>query len=288
MAKPREIEFPDDTRIPIVHDDRSVLVLDKPAGWIVAPDDWYNTRRNLTLALRSSLENGDWWAKSRSLRFLRIIHRLDAEASGLLLCVKNPGAVDAYGALFETREVTKVYWAVVDGPLPGNEWVRRDSFSPIPHRIGVFRVTSNEGKEAETWFKVLAREGSLSLIEARPATGRTHQVRLHLLASGLPVVGDELYGQPHPAGLALRAMELAYLDPFTKLRNVIRARPGDFVRRYGIRWSPPLAERRLVKSSEPSAAEREKAHRLSTRSTPPKSLASGKEPTSSSPPMEQK
>ncbi len=288
MAKPREIVFPDETRIPIVYEDRSVLVLDKPAGWIVAPDDWYNTRRNLTLALRSSLENGDWWAKSRSLRFLRIIHRLDAESSGLLLCVKNPGAVEAYGALFETREVSKVYWAVVDGPLPGNEWVRRDSFSPVPHRTGVFRVTSSEGREAETWFKLLGQEGTLSLIEARPSTGRTHQIRLHLLASGLPVVGDELYGSGHRDGLALRAMELAYSDPFTTVRIVIHARPGNFVSRYGIRWSPPRPEPSRITPFAPSAGGHGKVRRPSSRSTPPKSLASEKGPTSSSRPTGQK
>lgn len=233
------IELPDGTCIPIVYEDRSVLILDKPAGWMIAPDDWYNTRRNLTLALRSSLENADWWAQSRNLRFLRIIHRLDAETSGLLLCAKNPNAVDAYSALFETREVQKTYWAVVDGPLPDKEWVRRDAFAPVPFRTGVFRVVDSEGKEAETWFKCLAQEGPLSLLEAHPTTGRTHQIRLHLLASGLPVMGDELYGQPHPAGLALRAVGLQYIDPFTREWVRVRAKSSDFVSRYGIRWSPP-------------------------------------------------
>ncbi len=265
-----------------------MLVLDKPAGWIVAPDDWYNTRRNLTLAIRSSLENGDWWAKSRSLRFLRIIHRLDAESSGLLLCVKNPGAVDAYGALFETREVNKVYWAVVEGALPGTEWVRRDSFSPVPNRTGVFRIISSEGRDAETWFRLLAQEGGLSLIEARPSTGRTHQIRLHLLASGLPVIGDELYGREHPEGLALRGMELAYSDPFTKERIIIRARPGNFVGRYGIRWSPPRPEARQTVPLSPSVGVRGTVRHPSIRSIPPKSSASGKGPTSSSQPTAQK
>jgi RluA family pseudouridine synthase len=288
VAKPHNIELPDGTSIPIVYEDRSVLVLDKPAGWIIAPDDWYNTRRNLTLALRSSLENGDWWAKSRSLRFLRIIHRLDAETSGLLLCAKNPNAVDAYSALFETREVSKVYWAVVDGPLPDREWVRRDSFAPIPHRPGVFRVVAGDFKDAETWFKCLAQEGPLSLIEARPTTGRTHQIRLHLLASGLPVVGDELYGREHPAGLALRAMELGYTDPFMQKRIVVRARPGDFIRRYGIRWTPPRPELPGVKPSAPLAAGHGKVRPPSSRSKSPGSSGGEKGPTSSFPPKGQK
>jgi RluA family pseudouridine synthase len=249
MAKPTVIEFPDGKVIPIVYEDRSILVLDKPAGWLIAPDDWYNTRRNFTLALRSSLENGDWWAKSRSLKFLQIIHRLDAETSGLLMCVKSPGAVNAYSALFEERRMKKVYYAVVEGPVPDDRWVRSDMLGPAVGRVGVFRVVREGGREAETEFRVLSREAGYTLVEASPASGRTHQIRLHLLASGCPVVGDELYGRSHPEGLALRAVELGFLDPFTKKPVRILAQTKEFLLQFGVRMkkvdagsTPPMKD----------------------------------------------
>ena len=77
-------------------------------------------------------------------------------------------------------------------------------------------VLAKTGKEAETLFRVIETRVGRTLIEARPLTGRTHQIRLHLLAAKLSIVGDELYGKPTREPMALRAVELAYHDPFTK------------------------------------------------------------------------
>jgi 23S rRNA pseudouridine1911/1915/1917 synthase len=192
-----------------------------------------NTRRNLVLALRSSLENGDWWAQSRNLRFLRLVHRLDAETSGLLLGVKSPGAVGPYSQLFEGRQLNKSYLVVVSGPVPGEAWTRSDPIGPDERQVGRFRVDARAGKEAETRFRVLARGERHTLLEASPLTGRTHQIRLHLAASGCPVLGDELYGVPDARGLALRAVGLEYPDPFQKRRIRIRAPVEGFCRAFG-------------------------------------------------------
>jgi 23S rRNA pseudouridine1911/1915/1917 synthase len=237
VARPKIIELPDSTRIPILYEDRSVLVIDKPSGWMVAPEDWVNTRRNLSLAIRSSLENGDWWAQSRNLRFLRFIHRLDAETSGILLAVRSPGAVAAYSRLFEGRDMAKTYLAVVDGPVPGDRWTRRDPIGPDVRETGRFCVDAPDGKEAETRFEVAARGDRFTLIRAHPVTGRTHQIRLHLKASGCPVLGDDLYGRPDNRGLALRAIEIRYPDPFQRRPICIRADAEEFCRRYG--FAPP-------------------------------------------------
>ena len=233
VARPKIIELPDSTRIPILYEDRSVLVIDKPSGWMVAPEDWVNTRRNLSLAVRSSLENGDWWAQSRNLRFLRFVHRLDAETSGILLGVRSPGAVAAYSRLFEGRDVDKTYVAVVDGTVPGDCWTRRDPIGPDAVETGRFCVDATGGKEAETRFEVVARGDRLTLIQAHPVTGRTHQIRLHLKASGCPVLGDDLYGRPDNRGLALRAVQIRYPDPFQRRPRLIRADSEEFCRRYG-------------------------------------------------------
>jgi len=96
------------------------------------------------------------------------------------------------------------------------------------------KVDSRHGKNAETHFRVLEKHGKLSLVEARPVTGRTHQIRIHLAESGLPVVGDELYGKGRgDVPLGLRAVRLAYIDPFTKRRVDIRAPTEKFLKEFG-------------------------------------------------------
>jgi 23S rRNA-/tRNA-specific pseudouridylate synthase len=96
------------------------------------------------------------------------------------------------------------------------------------------RVDARFGKEAETRFRVLQTQAGRSLLEARPRTGRTHQIRVHLAESGCPVVGDEFYGRADDAlGLGLRAVRLAFEDPFTRRRVEIRAAIEAFCREYG-------------------------------------------------------
>ena len=93
-------------------------------------------------------------------------------------------------------------------------------------------VDEREGKEAVTFFRLLADNGKRALVEAIPHTGRTHQIRVHLQASAFPIVGDSLYGKKG-ATLALRATFLSYEDPFQKKRISIQAPTARFLRTYG-------------------------------------------------------
>ena len=106
MAKPKQIELLDGTVVAILHEDRAVLAIDKPTGWLLAPVSWDKTSRNLQLALMSSLRAGAFWARSRNLKYLRFAHRLDADASGVLLLAKSPGAVRAYSRVLAGFLVT--------------------------------------------------------------------------------------------------------------------------------------------------------------------------------------
>lgn len=234
VRRTTDIELPGLDPIPIIYEDRSVLVIDKPAGWLVVPPTWQRTGRNLLAALLSSIGAGDYWARSRGLKFLRFVHRLDAETTGLLLFVKSPGAIAPFSELFESRRVEKTYLAVVR-PLPGrSRWTCRLALSPARGRPGRMRVDTRQGKPAETQFRLLHSQGGLGLVEARPQTGRTHQIRVHLAAGGCPVLGDTLYGQGADSrGLALRAVRLAYADPFTRRPVEIRAPIEEFCGRYG-------------------------------------------------------
>lgn len=228
--KTADIQLPDGERIPILYEDRSVLVIDKPPGWMLAPDSWERTRRNLQTVLVASVRAREHWARARNLRYIRFVHRLDAETSGIVLLVKSPGAVPAYSRLFEGRQVRKTYLAVVEGRVAEQEWVCRDPIAPDPQRQGRMIRSQRSGKEAETVFRVLETARDHSLVEARPLTGRTHQIRVHLAWGGHPVAGDPLYGdRDSKSGLALRAIGLEYTDPFRRRKVLVQADTSQFL-----------------------------------------------------------
>jgi RluA family pseudouridine synthase len=239
------IELEGGISIPILYEDRSVLIIDKPRGWMIVPDAWRQTRWNLQVALVSSISSGAYWSKSRNLKFLRYVHRLDAETTGILLFAKSPGAVSTFGEMFEERGVEKSYLAVVQGKVEKNEWVCHAPIAPVEGKPGVMQISVKLGKPAETIFRLLAQShpGSapISPVEASPVTGRTHQIRLHLAHSGNPVVGDPIYGAA-PAGtsskpMALRSVWLSYLDPFTRRRIRVSAPWKEFLKEFGFGWT---------------------------------------------------
>jgi 23S rRNA pseudouridine1911/1915/1917 synthase len=241
VPKPNFIELPDCEPIPILYEDRSVMAIDKPRGWMLVPHSWQKTNWNLQAAITSSIGARDFWARSRNLKFLRHIHRLDAETTGVLLFCKSPGAVETFSDLFEGRKMEKIYLAIVAdlnrSTLKGGhrtEWACRLKLAPDPRQPGKMKADERNGKESETHFKVLETGGKFTLIEAKPVTGRTHQIRVHLLESGLPIVGDELYGRREgKLPLGLRAVRLAYTDPFTKRRVEISAPAEEFLEEFG-------------------------------------------------------
>lgn len=236
VAKPPYIELGhgrDIERIPILYEDRAVIAIDKPRGWMLVPFTWQRTSRNLQAAIQSSIGSGAYWARCRQIRFLRYVHRLDAETTGILLFARSPGAVESLGELFESRRMEKKYLAVVEGVPKTEQWTCRLKLAKDDRDVSRMRVDGRAGKEAETWFRVVAALEGRTLIEARPFTGRTHQIRVHLAESGVPILGDTLYGTRSEWPLALRAVELAYTDPFTRRPIQIRAPLDGFLSDYG-------------------------------------------------------
>ena len=116
LLETNEFVFVDDPQIreteidfdpPVLYEDEDLLAIDKPRGWMLVPYSWQRTQRNLQAALVSSIAEGGFWAKSRGIRFLRNVHRLDADTSGILLLARSQGALDTLSELFESRRMEK-------------------------------------------------------------------------------------------------------------------------------------------------------------------------------------
>lgn len=239
MPQDNPIVLGDGLRIPVLYEDRSVLAIDKPSGWMLAPERWVHTSRNLQLALESSIRSREYWAKSRQINFLRYVHRLDADTSGVLLLAKSVGALPAYSQLFREGQVRKTYLAVTRCIPAKREWIARQKLTSNLSSSGKIQVDARHGKEAETHFRIIETHSNCALIEAEPVTGRTHQIRVHLAASGCPILGDRLYGQESAGAhqsFGLRAVVLIYKDPFRRRTVQIQASAARFLETF--RFAP--------------------------------------------------
>lgn len=180
----------------IIHEDERLVVLDKPAGRVVEPGKGHRDDTLLNaLAARyiSEMprlgERHDWG----------LVHRLDREASGLLLFARDPGAHEALVAQFARREVGKEYRALVLGKV---ERQRGKIALPLVESRGKrkrMRPAAGEKRgalEALTRYETAERFSGATLLLVRPETGRMHQIRVHLSAIGHPVLGDDEYGSP--------------------------------------------------------------------------------------------
>ena len=202
---------PEDIPLKIVYEDADLLVVDKPPGLAVhpAPGHPSHTLVNAVLGYLPSLADDD---------FVRpgIVHRLDKDTSGLIIVAKNRLAHENLSDQFKARSVAKSYIVLVKGRLSPESGVIESAIGRDPRNRQRMAVVA-KGREARTEYRVLKYIKDYSLLEIRPRTGRTHQIRVHLAAIGFPVVGDAAYGvaSPHLSRQFLHASRLGFNLPST-------------------------------------------------------------------------
>lgn len=204
----------------VVHEDSQLLVLDKPARLLMHPlgDSWLNSPEAALAEPHANLAGilqRDRKGQSKVTR-CGIVHRLDRQTSGILLVAKTDDAYETLIDAFKERDISKTYRAIVRG-VPKRKDTRVDA--PIGRNPGHRQVTVTPfGKDAETDFKVLEEGPAEALVQARPRTGRTHQIRAHLAFMGHPVAGDPEFdkspGQAAPRTM-LHAWKIELSHPAT-------------------------------------------------------------------------
>ena len=207
----------------LIFENETLLAFNKPSG--LATQTRGNRGRSLDLLL---------WAYARSNgKRPRLVHRLDAGTSGIIVAAKTKPAAAFLSAQFEKRTVKKTYLAVCGGTLPQkDEGVWETGMRRVGERGLSAEICAPEAKGAApalTRYRMLSRAGDKALVEASPETGRMHQIRVHLAAAGCPILGDRIYGDAESAPrlmLHAAALELSLADG--KALTVSAPLPDDF------------------------------------------------------------
>lgn len=182
----------------IIYEDKDLLVVDKPAGIIVFPEGKKSSEKTLIDYLLKEFPNlKDVGQAPRH----GIIHRLDKDTSGILLVAKNNKSLEFFQEQFKKSKIVKKYLALVAGNVIEEQGkietlIGRDSKDRKKQRVYLFFEPNSKRKglrEAVTEYKVLKRFPEQTLLEVIPKTGRKHQIRVHLLHLGHPIIGDKIY-----------------------------------------------------------------------------------------------
>lgn len=229
---------------PVIFEDECLIAFDKPSGLAVAVERGHPPGENLMHAVQEKMG-----------RDVTLVHRIDADTSGLVLCAKTKVALDFLSGQFQSKTVVKRYEALTVGMPKDDEFTVDLVLKEDEARPGVMCVVKKHGKASVTEFSVRekypqpAGRPSLALVECRPLTGRPHQIRLHLSVSGVPILNDPLYGnetrlllsdlkrgykgradeRPLISRLALHAAALTFTHPVSREKTTLSAtRPKDF------------------------------------------------------------
>ena len=225
LPRPSPVALPEDLPLDLLHVDDDFVIVNKPAGMVVHAGAGH-TSGTLVNALLHRL--GNLSSAGGALR-PGIVHRLDRETSGAMVVARNDKAHENLSEQFRSRNVRKVYLALVHGKMPKDSGTITLPISRDAQRRTRMTARAAKGRHARTDWRVVARLDRYTLVEVALHTGRTHQIRAHFSAIGHPVVGDTLYGAPREVRAGTRK-----LPPLE--RNFLHAARIGFAHPSGGEW----------------------------------------------------
>lgn len=209
--------------VDVLYEDDDVVVANKPIGILSHSKGAYNPETSLA----------DWLKLRPRYNFPEdndrggIVHRLDRATSGVIICAKNSSTMASLQKQFSNRQTKKTYVALIEGQLKQPEAIIDIPVERSPKDPKKFRPGPN-GKPSQTHYKVIDTSEKYSLVELKPITGRTHQLRVHLNYLGHPIVGDEFYGGKKASRLFLHSKSLEITLPGGKRRLFVAEIPKEF------------------------------------------------------------
>ena len=217
LPEPERIQ-PEDIPLDMVYSDNTILVVEKPSGMVVHPGAGNRTHTLVNALLFHFPDIEIVGPEERA----GIVHRLDKETSGLMVIARNGNAYSQLQRQFKRREVEKLYLGLVWGKMPEKKGEFTWAIGRHVKHGERISVSTKKPKDALTQYSVQKEYEEFTLLEIRPLTGRTHQIRVHLAASGHPLVGDTRYGRRKTkirvTRLFLHASWLSFMHPETEQR----------------------------------------------------------------------
>jgi len=206
--------------IPVIYEDDEVVVINKPLGLLSHAKGNFNKEPTVETWVKSRIKNIEGPRAG-------IVHRLDRATSGVMILAKTLNAQKKLSKQFANRKVKKTYIAIVDGHLKENEALIDLPIERNPKKPQTFRVGIN-GKSAQTNYKVLKHNDKYTLVELKPTTGRTHQLRVHLNYLLHPIAGDIIYEGSKQDRMYLHALSLELTLPNSERRTFEAKLPSEF------------------------------------------------------------
>lgn len=221
---------PKDIALDIVYEDEDLIVINKPKGLVVhpAPGNYDNTLVNALLYHCRELSDINGYYRPG------IVHRIDKDTSGLLVCAKNNNTHAALSAQLQDKTCFRKYYAIVNGIIDNNEGIINAPIGRSSKDRQKMEVTDKNSKEAITEFKVLQRLSNTTLVECELKTGRTHQIRVHMAFIKHPVLNDSKYSKKtiDETGQYLHAYYLSFIHPKTCQRMEFVTDMPEYMKNY--------------------------------------------------------
>ena len=215
---------PEDIPLDILYEDKDIIVVNKARGMVVHPASGVYSGTLVNALLHHCQDLSGINGEIRP----GIVHRLDKDTSGVMVCAKNDTAHLDLAEQIRTKTAHRTYWAIVHGNIKEEAGIIKGDIGRHPTDRKKMAIVRENGKPAVTHFKVLERFGEYTLVECKLETGRTHQIRVHMTSIDHPLVNDPKYGPKKSSpfaiqGQALHSLQLTLTHPVTKEKMTFTA-----------------------------------------------------------------